>query len=1040
MGKSALQLLIIAIVFAPCLRAEILPLKSYTIADGLAMDQVNAIRQDSRGLLWFGTSDGVSWFDGYQFVTYTTDHGLPDKLVSDVLETRAGHLWLGTSDGVCRLRRGSQKSEDRFERFRPPRGPDIRSVGFQIGRMLEGPDGSIWCGAFQGLFRLTQKRGSWSLQSVDVKFRTEKWSDSFVRDLLFDGAGTLWIAANSGLYRRTPDGVVTRFGTLQGIPEDECFVLESATGGDFWLGANDGVFRLRPTSPGGVRVVARYTVKDGLPSSRVLSLKASRNGRLWVGTVRGLACLDPETNSAVSAASSAGRPGPSTRNQQKQVTIRAYTTAHGLTDPEITALAEDREQNIWLGTDHGGALKISRQGFETFNASTGLPGNRVNLVFQDWAGHVVFQFTVQGKSFAAWDGRSFSPVIIPGSERFDWIGPQGVLQDDKGGWWLATGAEGLWHYAPNPSFKALSGRQPSRRYTERDGLPSLKVFALFQDSRKDIWVSLVTGSRQLARLNKHGRFSTFNIGGMPTAFAEDHAGNVWIGLLGNGIWRYRKGRMTHYSAANGFPAGSIYGLYTDREGQVWAASRVSGAVCIPDPDAEHPRFVSLTTQRGLSSNHARFILQDRKGAFYIGTARGLDRWDPKGGTIRHFTTDDGLAGNLQNVGLLDPTGTLWLGTFLGVSRLVLEDPAQPHAPEVFVRGLRLGGIPWPVDSVGQPVVKDVVVPLDRNTVSIDFAGVSFVPGEVLNYRYRLGGASEWRFLASQRSLDLVGVRPGKYRLELQAVNSVGLESPSPAIVQFTVLAPVWRQWWFVLTGVAVLGLGVFSGVRFRLRRRLEMERVRTRIATDLHDDIGSSLSQISILCEVAVRRLPDDPASAIDSLSQVTVMTRSLVDAMSDIVWAINPARDSLGDLVHRMRRFANDLFADGSVRHRFEASDTEGRIALSNDFRRQVYLIYKECLHNLVRHAAATEATIELRLADGFLEVEIRDNGVGFDLVAADTGGAGLHSLQSRADALGGQLTIDSKPGAGTRVLCRIPVAGTGWRQPLSWRRSKTA
>ncbi len=1012
----------IAAVATTFLPAGILPLKVYTIADGLAMDQVNAICQDSRGLLWFGTSDGVSWFDGYQFVTFTTDDGLPDKLVYDVLSTRAGELWFGTSNGICRLRRGQQEAGARFETFRPARGRHLSLAGFQVSRMIEGPDGSIWCGAFQGLFRLSNRNGAWVLDAVPVSFRDKEWSDSYVRDLLFDSSGSLWIASNSGLYRRTAGGLVKRFGAEEGIPENECFVLEHAPGGDFWLGANDGVFRLRLGQPGDVRVAARYIVRDGLPSNRILSLKSSRNGRLWVGTDRGLASLD-----------SAGA-------SRKQVAIRSYTAADGLIDPEIDALAEDREQNLWLGTDHGGALKISRHGFETFNSTTGLPGNWVNLAFQDSAGHVVFQFHGQGKSFYIWDRTHFSRVTIPGSERFDWVGPQGVLQDHTGGWWLATGKEGVWRYPPAASFAELGGRLPARRYGEKDGLSSAQVFALFQDSRHDVWIALSAGSQMLAKLDwRTGRLTGFQTARMPTAFAEDHAGNIWIGFLGTEIWRLRKDRIDRYSGTNGFPAGSTYQLFTDSTGQVWIASRASGAVCVPDPDAENPRFVPMTTRRGLSSNHARFVLQDQTAVYYIGTARGLDRWDPKRATMRHFTTGDGLAGNLQNIGLLDRDGTLWFGTLSGLSRLVPEDEIDPQPPGIFVRGLRLGGIPWPIDPVGQPVVRDVVVPLDRNTVSIDFAGISFVPGEVLNYRYRVEGRSEWRSLSSQRSLDLVNVQPGTYRLELQAVNSVGVESPTPAVVQFTVLVPFWRQWWFILSVVALVGLAVLYVLRSRLYRRLEMERVRTRIATDLHDDIGSSLSQISILCEVAVRRLPDDPVSAIENVSQVSLMTRSLIDAMSDIVWAINPARDSLDDLIHRMRRFANDLFADGSIEHRFEVSGADGKIALSNDFRRQVYLIYKECLNNIVRHSAATEARIGIRLGNGRLEVEIRDNGVGFDSKAARNDGAGLSSLRSRAEALGGELTIDTQPHAGTRIFCCIPMSGTKWGARLTGRRFKT-
>jgi signal transduction histidine kinase len=289
-------------------------------------------------------------------------------------------------------------------------------------------------------------------------------------------------------------------------------------------------------------------------------------------------------------------------------------------------------------------------------------------------------------------------------------------------------------------------------------------------------------------------------------------------------------------------------------------------------------------------------------------------------------------------------------------------------------------------------------------------------------------------LSSRNSLDLVDMRPGTHRIELQAVNPEGTVSPRPAAVTLTILAPLWQRWWFIALALLSAGAAVYFFVRMKVRRRLEMERIRTRIATDLHDDIGSSLTQMSILSEVAVRKLPAEPEAAVEFMSQITAQSRSLVDAMSDIVWAINPARDRFSDLVHRMRRFANDLFAEGGIRLRFNAPGEGRDLALGDDVRRHVYLVFKECLHNVVRHSAATEATVDLRIRGGCLELEIRDNGAGFAPDAVVDGGHGLQSMKRRAEAVRGRLGLASVPGQGTRVLLQVPLAS-----PLGgrWRRS---
>ncbi len=1000
--------LFFAFLGVPFATAEKLPVKVYTVADGLGMDQVNVVHQDARNLLWFGTSDGVSWFDGYQFVTYTTDDGLPSRLVSDILETRSGELWLATAQGLCLFRRDvtGDNGKQHADRFLSVVPKDSFPAGFQVDRLLEAPDGSLWCATLHGLFRLKREGPAYQFERVEMGLRNARWADTYVHDLVYDEFGTLWLAVNSGLYGRRPDGRVIRPGTASGLPEEAFSALVATGDGVLWAGGIHGLLRVRLSDKSDRPAsVDRFTIRDGLPANRVLALKLARDGRLWVGTFGGLARLDADSS-------------PPAR-------IISYTTANGLTDVEITALDEDDDNNLWVGTDHGGVLKITRQGFDTFDASDGLAGVRANLGLQDRAGQIVFQMNVDRKFFACFDGKSFKSVRLPGTEQDGWVGVQGVLQDRRGGWWVATGRNGLYYYDPADAFASLGGRRPSRVYSERDGLSTNKVFGLFEDSRGYIWIALQDGPHQLSRLDpRTGRLSNFKIGSMPLSLAEDREGNVWIGLLANGIVRYRNGRLTHFSTEHGFPRGGVYHLYVDRQGLLWASSLSSGALRVSNPSSERPVFTALTTKDGLSSNHVRFVMEGNDGAFYIGTARGLDRWDQKRGLIRHFTTGDGLAGNLQNVGLLDRAGNLWLGTFLGISRLVPQAEGQPRPADIYVRGLSLGGIPWPVDELGQIDVLDVRVPIDRNRVSINFAGVSFAPGEVLTYRYRLAGRdSEWRTLGGQRRLDLVDIQPGDYRIELQALNSDGFVSPRPATVSLTILAPIWRRWWFIGSIVILCGGIAWTMERLRVRRRLEMERIRTRIATDLHDDIGSSLSQISILCEVAVRRMSDDPSAAVQSLSQATETSRSLVDSMSDIVWAINPARDGLSDLVHRMRRFANDLFAEGNVVHRFDCFGAERDLTLGNDVRRQVYLVYKECLHNVVKHAQATEVLIELRLRGSCLELRVEDNGAGFHPEGAMDAGNGLRNLKRRAEGMGGRLTIDSRPGEGTRIAFHVGV-----------------
>ncbi len=998
--------------------AERLPVKTYTIADGLPMDGIAVIRKDSRHLLWFGTGEGVAWFDGQRFTGYTTEDGLPHRYVCDVLEDRAGKIWIGTGDGLCLFRHSPRdlaghRGRPRFDTFRPAAAG---TGGFWLNRLLDAGDGSVWCGSDSGLYRFRWAGESGTFQAVDIGLKPGPVVDPNVSDLMLDRQGGLWIATFQGLYHRGPDGAVVRYGPEMGIADPYFLSLAITPDGTVWAGGHMGLYCLSPSStPGAPPAVRLLTERDGLPHNRIAALLAQSDGRLWIGTRSGVAVLE--------------------RSPGEGYDIRCYSAPAGLFDSDIGCFLEDDAGNLWIGTSRG-ALRIGRQGFTTTDASDGLAPGRINALFLDQKGRLGVQVVNRELSFAAYDGRRFCPVILPGTEHPSWIGPQSVLQDHLGAWWLAVDEKGLFRYPPSVSFAGLSGQRPDRIYTRRDGLPGDKVFAAFEDSSGDIWVSIQDGPPHLARWSRRtGRFDTFDCGTLPSAFREDWAGNLWIGLLEKGIWRLRRGRMELFTTREGFPPGYVMNLYNDSQGRLWIATSQNGAVCVSDPDADRPRFQVISKKYGLSSNQARFVLEDGSGLLYIGTARGVDVRDPSTGGIRQYTTADGLAGNLQNVALRDAQGSLWFGTWFGLSRLKTERRRRCRPPEIVIRGLRLGGIPWPLDELGQREVEGVTVPLERNRVAIDFAGMSFAAGDVLTFRYRLARTdSEWRPLTSRSSLDLVDMRPGTRRIEIQAINSEGTVSPRPAAVTLTILAPVWQRWWFIALLLVSAGSAAYLFVRVKVRRRLEVERIRTRIATDLHDDIGSSLTQMSILSEVAVRKLPAEPETAVEFMGQITATSRSLVDAMSDIVWAINPARDRFSDLVHRMRRFANDLFAEGDICLRFNAPGEERDLALGDDVRRQVYLVFKECLHNAVRHSAAAEIAVDLRIRGGRLEMEIRDNGTGFIPDAVADGGHGLQSMKRRAAAVGGCLGLDSRPGQGTRILLQVPLTSPlgGW-----WRRS---
>jgi signal transduction histidine kinase len=264
---------------------------------------------------------------------------------------------------------------------------------------------------------------------------------------------------------------------------------------------------------------------------------------------------------------------------------------------------------------------------------------------------------------------------------------------------------------------------------------------------------------------------------------------------------------------------------------------------------------------------------------------------------------------------------------------------------------------------------------------------------------------------------------------VRAVDVTGTAASAPAVVVFRILPPIWQRWWFLLLAATVTGIIGHSLYRYRLAKQLQLEQVRLHIATDLHDDIGASLSQIALLSDLAGQQAGTESRLSV-SLEQIGAASRQLVDSMSEIVWSINPRRDTLGDLSVRMRAFASDVFPARNIAFRFAAPVSEADLKLALDARRQIFLIFKESVNNVVRHAECSEAEIDFASEPGKLVMRVHDNGKGFD-GRQTSAGHGLSSMRDRARRLGGDLQVTSGEG-GTAVVLTVPVGRgrTWWRK----------
>jgi ligand-binding sensor domain-containing protein len=1024
---------------------EHLPIKTYTTADGLPSTYILSVVRDSRGFLWFCTRDGLSRFDGQRFVTYTMQNGLSNPAINHLLETRSGVYWVATNGGgVCQFNPNtSSSSRNRlFTVFPVGEEPPANRVNI----LYEDRTGQIWAATDGGLFRLEQVDGN-------VVFRRVEMGEIIYRDrfgvnaFLEDQEGSLWIGTSLGLVRRLPDGRMIHYvvGPMQ--KGDLVYALLEDREGRLWIAYREGLVVFKPEPASQVRIAGSgsrnetstairpgarnrqapllpvsagdsrwFTVADGLAHNIISGLYQSADGRVWMATQGGLT----EFN---------GR------------RFRSYTTAQGLADNAIRSLAEDQDGNLWIGGRATGAMRLALNGLTTYNeadglgqasiSSTGIGPTQIVGIFEDQASNI---YAISGNwAINRFDGKQFTSVqpALP-ADAIDPSSPFLGFLDRTGEWWMQT-TKGLYRFASVKSIQHLARNRPSAVYTGRNGLKD--VYRSYEDSHGNIWVSTISaekcGLARWERATEKWHHYLIPDGLSPTSaatvFCEDRSGSLWIGFHEGQLARYAAGRFTIFTAENGVPAGRILNLYLDRAGRIWIATNQGGLGRINDPLSDRPEFIVYTTAQGLSSNNIRCITEDLEGRIYVGTARGLNQIHLQTGQVKHYTTDDGLANDFVSVAFRDRQGTLWFGTLKGLSRFVPPpDTANPFPPPVWIGGLRVAGVTQPISELGQTEVSGMELGAGDNQIQIEFFGLGFKTGERPRYQVMLEGADrDWSAPTEDRHVNYASLQPGTYRFLVRAVSADGTTSPAPAAFAFTIVPPIWQRWWFLTLAAILVGLAAYAIYRYRIARLIELERVRMRIATDLHDDIGSSLSQISVLSEVIRKRVGQEP-SVSEPLMMIGGLSRDLVDSLNDIVWAINPRRDRLSDLTHRMRRFASDAFTARDLEFRFNVPDPQHNMRLGADTRREIFLIFKEAVNNLVRHSQCTEADIDFVIKDGQIELNLTDNGKGFD-PEHDGDGNGLVNMRLRAVKIGGALDIISSNGRGTTVQLKAPLGRRG-------------
>ena len=962
----------------------------WTSKEGLPENAVISVIQTRDGYLWLGTLNGLVRFDGNHFTVFNEYNtpGLNSDRIVYLFEDSHTNLWIGTdAAGVALVQDGKVKN---FDLGRPGHEGRLVSAG-------EDATGAVW------LYSADARLGRYQdgkLETLNFNFNPL----GIYRMITAEKSGPLWI----GEYGvGEPWGQIFSFQPSNfhppALPIDQLIRVEKL---DFILaGQRGGTWRL---INGRVQKWNTTQLEKDFGSypwgnATVTAAGEDRDGNLIVGT-RGAGVFWYDADGK----------------------YQRISTDQGLSSASVLSLCMDGQGNLWVGTDGNGLDRIKRKVF-------GTPAE-----LHPWAAQSLSQ-DAQGGLWTAFNAQGVTYWLANGTQDFG-VGRASnawtVLVDRKQQVWAGTRGEGLFQFQTN-HFRPAPGAE----------IPGPQIFALFEDHNGQLWAGTQNG---LARWSgTDWTIYTTPEGLVVRAIAGDAEGNLWVGTENRGLNFFKAGKFISYQKTEGgLPGNDISCLYLDQGGVLWVGTSGHGL-------ARHyqGKWQRYSTDDGLASNSIDYIIEDDEGCLWIGSNAGLMRIQKdslngfirgKGNLIscRTYVETDGLptrecSAGSQPAACRTRDGRLWFPTTKGVVSVNPADiKTNRQPPLVMIESVLVDGQEQKMNRFSSAWQPSVTVPPGREQLEIHYTGLNFsAPGEV-RFKYRLEGhETAWTEAGDTRVAYYPNVPPGNYRFHVIAGNEDGVWNETGGGIEVTVQPQFWQTWWF--RTAVVLGLVglVVAMVRYlstqKLRRQLQwlqqqeaLEKERSRIARDLHDQLGANLTQVALLGEMAEAD-KHSPAEIESHAQQISQTARETTRSLDEIVWAVNPSNDTLEGLVNYACKHAQEYLALAGVRYRAEVPTQLPAITLPPEVRHNVFLAFKEAVNNVVKHAQASEVWIRLRLQPDHFTLSVADNGRG--LGGLDAGAAqtrnGLRNMKKRMDDIGGGFEVGAGSERGTIVRLTVPV-----------------
>lgn len=978
-------ILSLGICFAACTaNAQQYFFTGYTPRNGLVNNRVNSIFQDSRGRMYFGTYGGLSIYDGAHFINYTTGDGLASGLVNDIAEMGDDSLWIiSNSTNLQCLVHGILKTLHTTDSFCPV-----------INQLLRCRDGHFYAVADEGLFRLEGNRfirtplldstgkdcGKYLDHAIEFRGRLFIVNDPYLENIIQPASLLIYDPVTHKTIRSTD-----RTAFIGAIESPSHELLFNTTGGVRMLDTtalHEKRLRLLPPPYPYSRAGAGF----------FKCLFFDHNQGLWLASTTSLTRIDPRGK------------------------LQTFAPLNGLPTVSANFILEDRESNMWFGSDQNGAMKLGNRQLEFYSQPT------LGLSLTD--------ITCNNDSLWAYDPFKHRLLLVHDNIRKIFYGlgvlpPGGRILMGKRSYLVSSHCIYTLHFQGSYFKTALLYRDSSAieghiRFDNNGNLVVVSSTLVVLSGDKIVRKGLPALCDQVA-IDKEDKF-----------WAATRGNQLYVLRVSNTIAGPELQIVRHFDKL--LPGVcSPRSAAMDSMGRLWVGTRDHGLFCL-EPEGDKMILKGhVTMPDGLSENFVSFLHCDGDNYIWAATPTGLDKACFRQGHImvENITPCNEHYAEVQEIGEL-ADHTHWALIRGGCIRIA----AGPGSISAYRPGIFFSRVQENQRLIPNINEGSLSLPYDQNTLNFLMGAPTFTNEGLTRYSYLLEGGrnKEWSVPAARADVDLVNLPPGKYRLHIKAEFLNGRYPQASATFPFVIRPPWWQTWWFWVVVGLVSASFVGAWIQYYIGNRLELQRSRmekkqavekerTRIATDMHDDLGAGLSQIKFLSEtMKYNKLAGRPVQ--DELCTINRYATEMIEKMGEIVWALNEKNDSLNDLLAYTRRFAVDYLLQCGIECSvdIETASSADRF-VSGEFRRNVYLTVKEALHNIVKHSEAREVHIGIK-ADKELAITITDNGIGMGLAAAQPRkdlGNGLGNMYRRVRAIGGRLNIVTREG--TILQMKVPL-----------------